>query len=57
MKTDRCTVATHPSAANISGKYWANMKVLNSHSIARDDEVAEQYMNKSFEQIKMRNKA
>jgi len=47
-------VATHPSAANVTGKYWSNMYTLAPHRIAEDDKIAEKYMNISFQEIKMK---
>jgi len=49
-------VATHPSAGQVTGKYWSNMQVLGAHRIATDDKIAEKYMKKSFDEIKLKQK-
>jgi len=45
-------VATAPSAGQVTGQYWANMKVTTPHRLARDDRLAATYMERSYAQIK-----
>jgi len=45
-------VATAPSAGQVTGQYWANMKVYTPHRLARDDRLAATYMERSYAQIK-----
>jgi len=44
-------VATAPSAGQITGEYWANMRVSSTHRLAKDDRLANTYMKKSYAQI------
>jgi len=46
-------VATHPSVAKVTGKYWANMRIAKPHRIGTDDKIAEKFMGISFEHIKV----